>query len=64
MLTLAVACQFTGYKRPNLLIHDPDRLTRMLTHPERPVQDYTPRIVPFHPEAIISIEESHSLWQR
>jgi starch phosphorylase len=30
----------------------------------RPVQDYTPRIVPFHQEAIIPIEESHSLWQR
>nr|WP_321397351.1 alpha-glucan family phosphorylase [uncultured Desulfobacter sp.] len=30
--------RFTTYKRPNLLLHDPDRLLRLLTNPERPVQ--------------------------
>jgi starch phosphorylase len=38
IFTMAVACQFTGHQRPNLLIHDPDRFARMLTHPDRPVQ--------------------------
>ncbi len=37
-LTLGFARRFTAYKRPHLLLHDPDRLTRILTHPERPVQ--------------------------
>lgn len=38
VLTLGFARRFTAYKRPNLLLHDPDRLMRILTHPERPVQ--------------------------
>ena len=29
-LTLGFARRFTGYKRPNLLLHDPDRLGRLL----------------------------------
>jgi glycogen phosphorylase len=37
-LTLAFARRFTGYKRPNLLLYDPERLTRILTNPERPAQ--------------------------
>lgn len=37
-LILGIACQFTEYKRPALLLHDPDRLIRLLHHPERPVQ--------------------------
>ena len=37
-LTLGFARRFASYKRPNLLLHDPDRLTRLLTLPERPVQ--------------------------
>jgi len=37
-LTLGFARRFAGYKRPNLLLHDPDRLVRILTIPERPVQ--------------------------
>jgi starch phosphorylase len=37
-LTLGVAHRFASYKRPNLLLHDPDRLARLLTLPERPVQ--------------------------
>ena len=37
-LTIGFARRFTGYKRPNLLLHDPERLVRLLTHPERPVQ--------------------------
>jgi len=37
-LTLGFARRFASYKRPNLLLHDPDRLLRLLTHPERPVQ--------------------------
>jgi starch phosphorylase len=38
VLTLRFARRFAAYKRPNLLLHDPDRLLRLLTHPERPVQ--------------------------
>jgi starch phosphorylase len=37
-LTLGFARRFTTYKRPNLLLHDPERLLRLLTHPQRPVQ--------------------------
>jgi starch phosphorylase len=37
-LTLGFARRFTTYKRPNLLLHDPQRLLRLLTNPERPVQ--------------------------
>jgi glycogen phosphorylase len=37
-LTLGFARRFATYKRPNLLLHDPERLLRILTHDERPVQ--------------------------
>jgi starch phosphorylase len=37
-LTLGFARRFATYKRPNLLLHDPDRLLRLLTIPQRPVQ--------------------------
>jgi starch phosphorylase len=37
-LTVGFARRFAGYKRPTLLLHDPDRLARMLCHPDRPVQ--------------------------
>ena len=37
-LTLGFARRFATYKRPNLLLHDPERLLRLLTIPERPVQ--------------------------
>ena len=37
-LTLGFARRFTDYKRPNLLLRDPTRLARLLTHPDRPVQ--------------------------
>lgn len=37
-LTLGFARRFTAYKRPTLLLHDPERLARLLNHPERPVQ--------------------------
>ena len=38
ILTLGFARRFATYKRPNLLLHDPDRLIRILTDPKRPVQ--------------------------
>ena len=38
ILTLGFARRFATYKRPNLLLHDPERLLRLLTNPERPVQ--------------------------
>jgi glycogen phosphorylase len=38
VLTLGFARRFAAYKRPNLLLHDPDRLLRILSNPERPVQ--------------------------
>ncbi|MBI4902569.1 MAG: alpha-glucan family phosphorylase [Acidobacteria bacterium] len=37
-LTLGFARRFATYKRPNLLLHDPDRLARILLNPNRPVQ--------------------------
>jgi starch phosphorylase len=37
-LTLGFARRFASYKRPNLLLHDPGRLLRLLANPERPVQ--------------------------
>ena len=37
-LTLGFARRFATYKRPNLLLHDPDRLLRLLNNPQRPVQ--------------------------
>ncbi|MDR4503534.1 MAG: alpha-glucan family phosphorylase [Candidatus Scalindua sp.] len=37
-LTLGFARRFATYKRPNLLLHDPQRLLRLLTNPECPVQ--------------------------
>jgi starch phosphorylase len=37
-LTLGFARRFATYKRPNLLLHDPPRLLRLLTDPQRPVQ--------------------------
>jgi glycogen phosphorylase len=38
VLTLGFARRFAEYKRPNLLLHDPDRLRRLLTDPARPAQ--------------------------
>ena len=38
VLTLGFARRFATYKRPNLLLYDPERLLRMLTNPQRPVQ--------------------------
>ena len=38
ILTLGFARRFTGYKRPNLLLNDAERLRRLLTNPARPVQ--------------------------
>jgi starch phosphorylase len=37
-LTLGFARRFATYKRPNLLLHDPERLVRILTNPRQPVQ--------------------------
>jgi len=38
VLTLGFARRFATYKRPNLLLHDPPRLLRLLTNTQRPVQ--------------------------
>jgi glycogen phosphorylase len=37
-LTLGFARRFATYKRPNLLLHDSERLLRLLANPQRPVQ--------------------------
>jgi alpha-glucan phosphorylases len=37
-LTLGFARRFATYKRPTLLLHDSERLVRILTNPDRPVQ--------------------------
>ena len=39
VLTLGFARRFAAYKRPDLLLHDPERLVRLITtDPQRPVQ--------------------------
>lgn len=38
VLTLGFARRFATYKRPNMLLQDPDRLLRILTNLDRPVQ--------------------------
>jgi len=38
VLILGFARRFAAYKRPNLLLHDPARLVRILTNPQRPAQ--------------------------
>jgi starch phosphorylase len=38
VLTLGFARRFATYKRPNLLLHSPDRLLHLLTNPQRPIQ--------------------------
>ncbi len=37
-LTIGYARRFTAYKRPELIFHDAERLARILTHIDRPVQ--------------------------
>ncbi len=37
-LTLGFARRFATYKRPNLLLHDPERLVKILNHAQYPVQ--------------------------
>jgi starch phosphorylase len=37
-LTIGFARRFTGYKRPELIFHDPERLAGLLNSAERPVQ--------------------------
>ncbi len=37
-LTLGFARRFASYKRPDLLLHDPERLLRLFTDPQRPMQ--------------------------
>lgn len=37
-LTLGFARRFATYKRPNMLLHDPERLLHILTNAQRPVQ--------------------------
>ncbi len=37
-LTIGFARRFTAYKRPNLLLHDSERLTRLFANPDRPIQ--------------------------
>ncbi|MGB7435372.1 MAG: alpha-glucan family phosphorylase, partial [Candidatus Acidiferrum sp.] len=37
-LTLGFARRFATYKRPNLLLHDPERLLRLLSNSQHPVQ--------------------------
>jgi starch phosphorylase len=38
VLTLGFARRFATYKRPNLLLHDPERLVRLLSNRQRPLQ--------------------------
>jgi glycogen phosphorylase len=31
---------------------------------QRPASDYTPRLVPYHPAAVVPLEAHEILWQR
>lgn len=31
---------------------------------KRPAEDFTPRIIPYHPEAFVPLEDAHILWMR
>ncbi|HLV81086.1 MAG TPA: alpha-glucan family phosphorylase [Chthonomonadaceae bacterium] len=42
----------------------PAALYTAIAPTSRPAEHYTPRLVPFHPEARIPLEEDHILWQR
>ena len=37
-LTIGFARRFTAYKRPNLLLHNPEQLARLFVNPDRPIQ--------------------------
>jgi len=41
-LTLGFARRFATYKRPNLLLHDPERLLRLLSNPSAPCNSSSP----------------------
>lgn len=38
VMTLGMARRFAEYKRPDLILHDPERLARLLTNRDQPVQ--------------------------
>jgi starch phosphorylase len=38
VLTIGFARRFTAYKRPNLLLQNPERLEKIINHPHRPIQ--------------------------
>jgi glycogen phosphorylase len=38
ILTVGFARRFTGYKRPNLLLQNIERLEKIVNHPQRPIQ--------------------------
>jgi starch phosphorylase len=38
VLTVGFARRFTGYKRPNLLLQNIERLEKIINHPQRPIQ--------------------------
>jgi starch phosphorylase len=38
ILTIGFARRFTAYKRPNLLLQNPERLEKIINHPHRPIQ--------------------------
>lgn len=38
VLTIGFARRFAAYKRPNLLLHDRERLESLVNHPDRPIQ--------------------------
>lgn len=69
-LTLGFARRFVEYKRPDLLLHDPDRFIRILTNHEQPVQlVIAGKAPPFDESGKALIQqwaqfiEQHSLYQ-
>jgi starch phosphorylase len=60
-LTLGFARRFAPYKRADLLVRDPGRLERLLTHAERPVQIVMAGKA--HPADKPGQEIIHRIWQ-
>jgi len=65
ILTMGFARRFAAYKRPNLLLQDPERLLRILNHPIRPLQLLIAGKA--HPSDLVGqkmIQEWHTFIQR
>lgn len=65
VLTLGFARRFTDYKRTNLLLHDPERLVRLLSNRNQPVQlVFAGKAHPLDLDGKAMVREWHDFMQR